>query len=422
MLAILAAALLFGQVTATVDSGDLRVNEVATLVAQLQSDSTETSSKAEEQLIELGAAVRPLLPKITNNTPERTRIQILRIIKAISSDRIANELEHRHYSIVGEMTVAEAFGKLRQQAGLRADIMAEQDSELPGGKVRFDIKEKPFWEAVDVLLEQSNLAIGPYSGDARLFALVEEQRENGPAAGHVCVDGPFRFEASRMEAVRDLRNPNDRILRLVVMVFWEPTQTPVSLRHDLSQLNIEAGNDGLELLANQAPVEMTVRESIAAVDMEFPFELPSRETLRIDRLSGVVSAVVPGKMHKFEFEGLGKGSLVQESAGVKVTVERAKTVQNLQDVRVLVQLENVAEDTQNQLSWIYNNIAYLTNSEGTRFDDVLTEVYQQDVNEIGIVYKYDAPGDVAEYTFNYETPAGFQTITANFELSNIELP
>ena len=417
--AILTVVLL-GQVAAE----DVELSsQVTTLVELLEHGSVEESRQAEESLIQLGNAVLDYLPAVTAETPERTRIQLQRVRQALSTTTAPQEAAAKMFSIVGELTAAEAFGQLREQAGLRADLLEEFDADLPGEKYRFDVKEKSFWETVSVLLDTANLSLSPYSGDSRLFALAGDNREGGVPEGQVCVDGPFRFEASRLEAVRDLRNPDDRILRLLVLVFWEPQSTPVTLRHNLDDVEIVAGDESLQLMTNQTPSEIIVRESLASVDLEFPFELPPRATQRIERISGTITAVLPGPKHKFEFDQLGGHDPIEKkAAGVRVVVERARTAQNLQDVRLLIKLDNVSEEMQRHMSWIYNNIAYLTNSNGDRFDDVLTEIYQQDVGEIGVLYKYDAPGDISDYQFVYETPSGFRSVSAKYELRDIELP
>ena len=417
--AILTIALLGQVATEDADVG----SRVAILVEQLESGSSEETRQAEQALIQLGEDALAYLPSITADTPERTRIQLQRVRAAIVSDTTVAASEAAMFSIVGELTAAEAFGQLREQAGLRADLLEEFDSELPGEKHRFDVKEKPFWDAVSVLLETANLSLSPYSGDSRLFALAPDNRDGEVPQGHTCIEGAFRFEASRLEAVRDLRNPDDRILRLVVLVFWEPQSTPVTISHNLNDVEIVAGDAPLQLLEDQTPVEIIVRESLASVDLEFPFDLPPRATQRIESLSGSITATIPGQKHKFEFDQLGGSEPIEKrAAGISVVVERARTAQNLQDVRLLIKLDNVSEEMQRHMSWIYNNIAYLTNAKGDRFDDVLTEIYQQEEGQIGILYKYDAPGDISDYKFVYETPSGFKSVSAEYVLEDIELP
>ena len=60
-------------------------SQVAVLTEQLESGSAEENRQAEEALIQLGQDALEYLPKITADTPERTRIQLQRIRKAIVS-------------------------------------------------------------------------------------------------------------------------------------------------------------------------------------------------------------------------------------------------------------------------------------------------------------------------------------------------
>jgi hypothetical protein len=396
--------------------------QVAELVEQLQGGDDAASSQAEERLIELGSDALVGLPKVTAETPERTRIQLRRIRKALASAPAERSLEPIKYSIVGEMTAEEAFRSLQKQAGLPVDILENYESEMSQTKLRFDVKEKPFWQAVEVLMAKAKLMPTPYSGDSRLFALVPDGREAGPQVGHVDSSGPFRFEVSRFEAVRDFQDPSNQILRLVVMMYWEPRVVPVTMSQVVDQIKIKTGDHELRLLSEQVPSELAVIESLASVELEFPFDLPSRSVPEIEQLSGKVNALVPGITQKFTFQNLGTGRLEQERGEVQVIIQRAKTIQGLQDVRLLVKLGEVDEAMRTNLSWAYDNIAYLADAKGKRFDDVLTEISQEDEGEIAILYKYDAPGDISDYTFHYESPTGFTTVSASYTLKNIELP
>lgn len=414
------AVLLFGQVS---DAAELSKEQAAALVQQLTDADDQARQQAEEALIGLGPDVLPHLPAIGPDTPEQLRIRLIRIRNAVATEPLQDQQPALRFTLVGEMTAGEAIDQLKKQAGLTGTSDDSYESELPEGKFQFDLTDKPFWEAAHELLAQTGLALSPYSGDSRIFALVPDQRPDGPAEGHVSVDGPFRFEASRIEAVRDLRNPADEILRLIVMVFWEPGSTPVTLQHDYTSATVVAGDVQLPLIANMAAIEHPVRESIASIDLEFPFELPRRDVQKIDRLTGKITAVIPGKRHTFQFDDLGKArSVAKQSAGVTVVLERARTADNLQDIRLRIKLDQVSEEMKTHMNWVYNNVAFLKSVSGERFDEILMEVYQEEEGELGILYKYDAPGDVGDYQFVYETPSGLTSITAEYDLKDIELP
>ena len=413
------ASLLVGQVA---DTSELTAARAQQLVQQLSADDVQAQRQAEEELIAAGTVTLEHLPAIGPDTPEQLRIRLLRIREAVVSEPPTSERQPQRFSLVGEMTAAEAIAKLKQQAGLTSTSDDSYESELPEGTFRFDVQDKPFWEVAEELLSKTNLALSPYSGDSRIFALVPDQRPDGPATGQVCLDGPFRFEASRLEAVRDLRNPDDQILRLIVMVFWEPGMTPVTVQHDYASSKVVAGEQKLAMIENMAAVEHPVRESIASIDLEFPFELPGRDVQKIDRLTGTITAVIPGKRHTFEFNDLASLPISKQAAGVTVVMQRARTVDNLQDVRLRIKLTEVSDDMKTHMNWIYNNVAYLKSASGERIDEILMEVYQEDEGELGILYKYDAPGEITDYQFVYETPSGLTSITAQYDLKDIELP
>src|SRR5690606_30424430 len=93
--------------------------------------------------------------------------------------------------------------------------------------IQVDLEQAPFWKAVDTVLDAAELSLYDYDDEAEALAYTNRDAAAVKRSGHAFYSGLFRLEPARIEAVRNLKNPTSRSLRLTVDVAWEPRIRPI---------------------------------------------------------------------------------------------------------------------------------------------------------------------------------------------------
>ena len=132
----------------------------------------------------------------------------------------------------GTVSLADALQTIAQATGNQI----EGYEDLRDERVTVDVRQVPFWEALDRVLDAVKLTVDPYSGHSGTLHV--EPRPDGQANGFETAyyEGPFRLEATHVTAVRDLRNPLLTGLRVRLSIAWEPRTKPISITVPLAEI------------------------------------------------------------------------------------------------------------------------------------------------------------------------------------------
>jgi hypothetical protein len=321
-------------------------------------------------------------------------------------------------TLQGEMPLSEAMERLQQQSGNVVVGYENRDATI-----KADFEDIPYWEALDQVLDQAQLTINPYGGKAN--ALTVQARPDGQSLryGRASYAGPFRFEAIRVQAQRDLRNSQIQGMRVTVEVSWEPRTTPIFLAQPLGDVSA-VDEDGVSVDVDGEGVQgARVNADISSVELDLRFVLPDREVEKIDRLRGKLMAVVPGRIEAFEFADLPAASNVaQKKAAATVTLERLRKNQDLFEVRMRLRYDEAANALESHRGWVYNNDAFLIDADGKRVDNAGLQATRQEPSEVGIAYLFALEGDPKDYKFVYRTPVAILNSQVEYELRDIPLP
>ncbi len=413
---LVAGCVLLGQVSADADR-ELSA-QVRRLVRQLDSNELAERQEAERALIELGAGVLEKLPRITPRTPAEVKERLERVVQALEKAAAASVGKASRVTLQGEMPLAEAMRSLEEQTG---NVVVGYENR--DGTIKADFDDIPYWEALDQVLDQAQLTINPYGG--KVGALTVQARPEGQSLryGRASYSGPFRFEATRVQAQRDLRNPRIQGMRVTVEVSWEPRTTPIFLAQPLRDVSA-VDEDGVSVDVDGEGVPTArVNADIASVELDLPFVLPEREVEKIDRLRGKLMAVVPGRVEAFEFTDLpGASNVEQKKAAATVTLERLRKNQDLFEVRMRLRYDEAANALESHRGWVYNNDAFLIDAEGNRVDNAGLQATRQEPNEVGVAYLFALEADPKNYKFVYRTPVAILNSQVEYELRDIPLP
>ena len=418
---VVAAGLLVGQAG---DAATLKA-DVAKLVKQLDDAQLPKREAAEKELLTLGPKVLELLPNITRQTPAEVKERLTRVRKQLETAAAESATKPTRVTLKGPLKLSEAIAAIEQQTGNKLIDYREQfNQQARDTNVQGDFQDRPFWEVVDKLLDQSELTTYSFSGQRGALAFVARNEQEVDRSGRGTYAGMFRFEPLRAEASRDLRNPENHSLRLFLDIAWEPRLQPIIVTQALSDLKAtdDQGAD-LPIDGREGEIEIPVDGDSAATEMYVPLQLPARGTRKVASLKGKLQVLAPGRVESFEFTDLEKAKNVeQRKAAATVTVDQVRKNQDLYEVRMRVKFESAANALESHRDWIYQNPAYLVDASGERLDNVGLEATLQEEDQVGVSYQFIAPDGVKGCKFVYITPVSIIQLPVEFELKDIELP
>lgn len=392
--------------------------EVRKLVKQLDSDDLAEREAAEKSLVRLGPEVLNHLPAITPRTAAEVKIRLGRVRKTLELNSAASAAEGSTVTLSGKMPLAKALSALEEQTGNRVTGYEERDAE-----VEAEFEKTGYWEALDKILDQAGLTINTFGGEARALTISARPDQERARYGSAHYAGLFRFEITRLESVRDLRNPTVQGLKVGLEISWEPRLTPISIEQSIEQLEVVDDQGKKISVDNEQMLSAGVESEISTVELILPLELPGRESHKLATVRGTASALLPGRLETFEFSGLESISEREvRRAGTTVVVEQVRKNQDVWELRMRVRFDDAGNALESHRSWVFNNEAYLKGPDGERVDPATYQTTHQDVNEVGMAYLFDLEKGPKGYTFVYKAPASILRIPVKYELKDIPLP
>ncbi|MGB1709074.1 MAG: hypothetical protein ACPHF4_14680, partial [Rubripirellula sp.] len=150
-------------------------------------------------------------------------------------------------------------------------------------------------------------------------------------------------------------------------------------------------------------------------------QLPAGRPSKINSLSGVITALLPGEKKLFEIP-LAEPNVKQKIDAMTVQLESVRRDGPLYEIRVGVELENAGEALASHYSWILENQAYVRLEDGTKADVFGFERYRTTETGVGVAYRFDLGDDAGEATFVYQSPTSFVPNEVSFVIQDIPLP
>jgi hypothetical protein len=429
----LAGLLLAGPVQSRADEDSKA--DVRQLIRQLDAPQLAERDAAEAELLRRGPAVLAELPPATDGMSAEVRQRLARVrqkLQRLASDMVADASTITLHA--DAMPLSKALAEFERQSGnsiVDYRKAFHQPATDPNLKVHFD--KTPFWPALDQLLEWAGLTIYPYS-ERRAIYVVAATGKKRPAAGRICYRGPFRFEPINIVARRDLQISDDGTLTVMVEAIWEPRVRITSLLQRMADISA-ADERGTALpVSNRATqLEAPANGQTTTVKLFLPLRLPQRDVNQIADLKGKLTAMIQGKIETFRFSKLAEAKNVEQRiGGVTVTLEQVRkfetdsakghTKETNWEVRIKTRFDDAGDSLASHRTWIFDNEAYLEDSEGKREKYYTYETTAQSKNEVGVAYLFRPDKPIEAYTFVYKTPGSIITKSFEYELKDIPLP
>jgi len=419
--------LLGGLLAGQADAADLSLPlEVRRLVRQLDAPQLARRDQAEQRLIELGPQVLDLLPPAADHASAEVRQRIGRVRQKLQRALAESVVQASRVSLSGEgLPLSKVLAAIEEQTANKTvdERFAPPQAPAAGPLLDVAFEQTPFWEALDEVLDLAGLSIDPYGAEGAIRLKERSGSERSRRRG-ASYSGPFRFEPVRIEAIRDLHEPENESLHLTLEVAWEPRLAPVTLQQRMADVTaVDDGGNPIAVDSRQAQLEVPVRPDSIAVPLRSPLVLPGREVERIAWLEGSLTALVPGKMETFRFEGLEEAKEVEKRiAGVTVLLDQVRKDNAIWEVRVRVRFDQAGGALASHRNWIYDNEAYLEDPQGQPVAYDAFETTRQTENEVGVAYLFALDGPLTGYAFVYKTPGVILSRTVDYRIEDVPLP
>ncbi|WP_144057740.1 hypothetical protein [Novipirellula maiorica] len=405
-----------GQCQETAD--DLK-SDVLEWVDELDASSLAKRQAAENALIQAGPDVLQYLPENKTGMSIEASERLTRVRKALFSLRTQNEVESLGISIrLGDAeTVGEAFEAISRDSGIEFEF--DGDESTPIQSVATPL---PFWHAVDLVLDQANLDINFYGGDRETLQIVRREPDRPSRVDSAAYTGVYRIEPTSVNSRRVLNRPKLSALNISMEISWEPRTTPIGLTIPIAQLRGEL-DDGAKLKPQETgeTIDIATNSEIAFSEFYLPMQLPAGQPQKIESISGVIKAILPGKRQTFELPLSEPGKDVKLDA-MQVTLEQVRKNGPIHEVRIGVTLDDAGRSLESHRQWIFENSAFVKRADGSRADHLGYEVYRQTANGVGIGYLFDLGDSVGESKLIYESPTAVVSNEVSFVLQDIMLP
>ena len=405
-------------------------DQVKRHVRLLNSRELTQREAAEKSLVELGPEALPFLPATNDRMPAETVDRLVRVRQALMRQGVEDSAKATLVTLSAQqMPLDKALESISKQTGNQViDHRQEQGERASGVRLSFDIVKKPFWQALDGLLDDTGLSIYNYGRDRALY-VVNRPAGQAPRGALVSYSGPFRVAPARFEAMSDLQNPANRSLKLFLEVAWEPRLHPINLVQPLAAVQAVGSDGDVSLVGGQGEPELNPGSESSAVEIPVVFALPPRKVSAIATLKGRIKAMVPGPAEEFRFTelpiakaGIDAKRVEQRKAAVTVFIDRVRKNNDAWELEMRAKFEEPADSLESHRGWVFENEAYLEDAKGDRVTPSSYEQTREGRDEIGFKYLFDVPEGLAGRTFVYKTPLAILELPIEYEFHDLPLP
>jgi len=396
-----------------------RREQVIRLIEQLDAPQAARRNAAEQELIELGEPIRSLLPADSADLSAETRQRLTRIRQRLRprpqpepAQTGANDVR-----LAGAATLGAALEAISRDS--RVEFVQPLPPET--AITPYD-SPLPFWHALDYVLDQADLDIDIYGGDAHTLRLQRRRAGRPSRVDSAAYAGIYRLEPTMVTSRRVLRQDALSGLSIEIELAWQPGITPIGVKLPLSQLSATF-NDQQRVQAQSqvGSVDIATGREIPLADLHLPLQLPAGQPGKITALSGRIQSLLPGAMHRFEFP-LHTVSVTETADSVKVQLEEVRKNGELHEVRLGVEFESPGAAMESHRGFLLDNEVFVLAADGTRLEHLGYQLYRQSQTGIGIAYLFDVGPTAADAKLVYSTPSSVVQNGIDFVIDNIPLP
>jgi hypothetical protein len=378
-------------------------------------DSPQLSQRqaAERALINKGPAILDLLPSQTEQLSAEVKKRLRRIRQTLYGQIAKSTTRASNVTLQGSYSLVEILREFESQTSNQVTFQHAQTT-----KVNLDIQETPFLQALDIVLNKTNLVDHPSMSPNRNQIFIGPAYSTAPPnRKHVTYAGIFRIAATKLTVAQQSR--------LTFQISWEPRIRPLHLTIDGK--SISAIDDQQTKIKCHLSGERTlnVEGTTSSVKIEIPLELPHQEATKLTSVAGTLTAVLPGRHEPFSFSLTPKTPATpttQRRAGVIVDLQQAVASKEQVHVQVKITYADAGDAFASHRGWLHHNAAYLSIDGQRVLGTPNRQTLQQTAQSVTYLIGFDCTAPLTKLTFHYHTPALLLHKQIDFEIHDIPLP
>ena len=421
-------AVILGLVFGSWSLGQDKVNEqVRKLVIQLKSTDKEIVSDAHKKLVELGVPALNALEESAAKASESLKKKLVSVRDQIEQVRGQKMAKSTKVTLEGEMTLAEALKKLEKQSKTTFAVQGQ----FATGRLELSMKDAPFWNVMDELMDQAKLQLSAYGGETGQLSLVRRAEDFEDYIGRTAYSNGFRVVIKRIETSVDYEEPMNDGTNIRLQINWESQIKPIAIEHALKDIKaIDEYKDDIAVRFPVGPrgpnedavISETVQPDIPVTEMFLPLELIDRKIKQIDKLTGTINVLMPGHVETFDFGQVGKikGEKKVQRARATVTFLGTEKNDELQSLGLTIEFDKNHNPLEIHQGWILDNEIYLEDAAGKKHKPIGSEQALLAENKMSINYFFEV--DPAKHKLVYRSPVKLVKIPVKYTLKKIILP
>ncbi|WZO99077.1 hypothetical protein EP7_000670 [Isosphaeraceae bacterium EP7] len=415
----------------TQGSDDALRDRVAQLVEKLAAAKVEARDSAEKALITLGARALPLLPeaaKVGAGANDRdTRLERVRSAIRESLDKL--NLGASTVTLQGKgIRLSEALQRIQAQTGNPiTDLREQMGAEATNPGLDLDLKDRPFFEAIDDVAAKAGLALNFFTGDGTLgltAGAMPAAPDKARASSYMINTGPFRVMLKQVGTLRDFQS-GAATSNLQLEVGWEPRLRPMLLA--LKSEGIEVVDDlGKSVAADvqNMSTDVALRPDNPAAELNLNLAAPDRAAKMLAKLKVSASVTVPAGLRTFRFSKIEAPGVVQTQGDIAVTLDSFEVDEQVWKFHVDIKYPDGGPAFESFRQGLFNNRLWLQKADGSRFEhNGGYSNLSADGGKLSFEYLFvDVPDKPGDYQLAYETPSKVIEIPLDFEFKDVPLP
>ncbi|TWT76428.1 hypothetical protein CA13_69220 [Planctomycetes bacterium CA13] len=392
-------------------------SDVLEWLDQLDASTASRRQSAERALIKAGPEALEFLPESRVGMSPEASERLIRVRETLEAARAKTQSKAIAIRLDRVNTLGAALEAISRDSEIEFEY--EGDISQPIESVQTPLS---FWHAVDYVLDQADLDINFYGGDRETLLLTRREADRPSRVDSAAYTGVYRIEPTSITSRRVLNHPKLSALNISMEISWEPRLTPIGMSIPIGELRGKL-DDGAMLKPQSSgeTIDIATNSDIAFSEFFLPMQLPAGQPEKIETLSGMIKALLPGKRQKFEL-ALSEPAASKKIDSMEVKIEAIRQNGPLHEIRVGVRLEDAGRSLESHRQWIFENKAFVRQADGSRAEHLGYEVYRQTSDGVGIGYLFDLGDDVGQSTFIYESPTAVVENEVSFVVQDIPLP
>jgi hypothetical protein len=407
-------------------------DRVLQLVERLDADKIEARDAATASLIKLGPNALPLLPDPATVTSAERKERLGRVRAALAEKQAELNTGASKVTVTGKgIRLSEALQQLQKQTGNAITDLREQlGTEVTNPALDLDVKDKPFFEALDQIARQAEVTTNFSTGDGSIGIMAGASMARAPgtpatkAKPLVLYTGPFRIELQQVSLSRDFQ-AGTALANLRLEAAWEPRLRPMLLKLKADEMKIvdDRKKDVKPQVAEESD-EVVLRPENPSAELNINLEAPERDAKKIVSLVVKAEVTIPAGIRTFKFPSLAQKDVTIKQGDVSLTLEDTEVDEQVWKVNVTLIYPGEGPAFESYRQGLFNNRIWLQRADGSRFEhNAGFNNTGSDGGKLGFEYLFaDAPGKPADYQLVYETPSKVITIPLEFEFKDVILP